>query len=369
VGCSAAVPAIPTRIVRSPRPDRRPPARIEREFRDRVADGLEIRPAGTARARPTALLSQGYVPRHRVDLFETTFYLTDARQNDYVRFFVAYVVQDGSAWPRIFYKDVSLVWRCASHLTRLGGELWIGKGEVDTVLDGEHEITASLEDTTDLPLELQDPLETMLRRTKRIVTDLAALSRVLRQGPDGRLEPYRDFLEPRRRALADPANRVNGGRPVARFSRCGDPGSLRFAPGYEPDFARGILETTRSHSHLYGGALRRFRILSCNRRIQYLFMAGPHHVWIIPPQATTTELSSYGLRTVPVEADEHLCVPGYEYHFIDGAELHSQIPEGFAGAPSLVDPSRTDASPWLDRLPVVRRFRRKVLGAHASGAR
>ena len=39
----------------------------------------------------------------------------------------------------------------------------------------------------------------------------------------------------------------------------------------------------------------------------------------------------------------------------------SQIPKGFAGAISEHDPSRADTSPWNDRLPVIREFRRKVL--------
>ena len=56
-------------------------------------------------------------------------------------------------------------------------------------------------------------------------------------------------------------------------------------------------------------------------------MAGPRHAWIIPPQATTTELSTYGVRTVDVEADEDVFVPGFEYHFMDGDHLHTQIPE------------------------------------------
>jgi len=321
-----------------------------------------LRPAGGARRSPRALLRGPLAPRHRIDLFDTSFYLADVRQNDYVRFFVAYVVQDASAWPRIFYKDVSLIWRCASHLTRLAGDWWIGKGEVTTVIEDGCEVTTSLETTTDLPLELQNGLEDVLRRAKRIPEDLAALRRILRRAPDGRLEPYHDFVAPRRRARTDRRNLVNGGRPVARFTRRGDPGSLRFAPGYEPDFGKGVLETARSKSRLYGGTLRRYRILSRNRRIQYLFMAGPQHVWIVPPQATTTELSSYGVRTIDVAADEDLFVPGYEYHFMDGDRLHSQIPEGFAGAPSEVDPHRADASAWLERLPVVREFRRRVLG-------
>ena len=65
---------------------------------------------------------------------------------------------------------------------------------------------------------------------------------------------------------------------------------------------------------------------------------------------------------VDVFADEDLYVPGYEYHFMDDGQRVTQIPEGFAGAPSPLDDSRADASPWLDRLPIVEAFRRKVLG-------
>ena len=116
---------------------------------------------------------------------------------------------------------------------------------------------------------------------------------------------------------------------------------------------------------MYGGDLKRFRILSKNRKVQYLFIAGPKHVWIIPPQATTTELSSYGVRTVDVVADEDLFVPGYEYHFYDEAadesEHFSQIPEGFAGVLSEHVNDRADVSAWLDAIPFLREFRRKVL--------
>jgi hypothetical protein len=88
-------------------------------------------------------------------------------------------------------------------------------------------------------------------------------------------------------------------------------------------------------------------------------------VWIIPPQATTTELTSYGLRSVDVIADEDMCLPGYEYHFLDETEdppvFVSQIPEGYAGPVNEVDDSRADASPWLNQLPVVQEFRRRVL--------
>jgi hypothetical protein len=49
-----------------------------------------------------------------------------------------------------------------------------------------------------------------------------------------------------------------------------------------------------------------------------------------------------------------------EYHEDDS----SQIPEGYAGAPHPDDPHRADASKWVEALPVVREFRKKVLDRH-----
>ena len=67
-----------------------------------------------------------------------------------------------------------------------------------------------------------------------------------------------------------------------------------------------------------------------------------------------------------MRADDDIFVPGYEYHFVDDDQdppvLYSQIPEGFAGATCEHDDARADASPWLDRLPVVEAFRKEVLG-------
>jgi hypothetical protein len=351
-------------VVESPAPAPESPSAIAREFRRRLADGLALRPAGSAKRRPLSLLSDGYVPRYRLQLFDTTFYLAGVRQNQFVRFFVAYVVQGDVAWPRIFYKDVSLVWRSASHVTRLGGALWIGKGDITVeVVDGE-EHECSNESTTDLPLELQWALEGLARRPGRIPSDMRALEKVLHRAPDGRIEAYADFTGPRRRAQAEPRNLVNRGRPVARFTRPLDPGSLRIASGYEPDFAGGVLEMDVLTSRMYGGRVRRFRILSRNGGIQYHFLAAPRHVWIIPAQATTTQLSSYGVRTIDVPADDDLFMPGFEYHFRDAdGELVSQIPAGFAGRPSPTDDTRADASAWIEGLPVVQAFRREVLGA------
>jgi hypothetical protein len=362
-----------TRIVKDALPRQATPRQVEREFVRLLDAGARLRPAGEARSDPESLLSYGYTPKHALELFGTRFYLTNLRKDENFRFFVGYVVQSGSGsaarrppdvYPRIFYKDSSLVWRCATHVIRSEQENWIGKGDLKTVLEDGAEEVYSAEETTNLPLELQAGLDAISRRVKRVVQDWDAIDFVLRGAPDDRLEPYDDFLAPRRHAAADPDNLVNHGEYVARFERPGDPTSLYFVPGFEPDFEDGIVDTSRMGSRLYGGKVQKFRILSRNRQIQYQFIAAPRHVWIIPPQTLTTELSSYGVRTIDVHADEDLFVPGYEYHFIDDTEeppaLHSQIPRGFVGPSSDVDPDRADAAPWLEKLPVIQEFRRSI---------
>ncbi len=329
--------------------------------------------AGRAKSDPQSLFRLGYTPKHKIELFNTRFYLANVRQIPELRFLVGYVVQENRShgrteiFPRIFYKDLSLVWRSASHFSN-GDGLWIGKGATFVTIEDGHEIETSIESTTDLPIEMQTALETLLQWSRRPVRDSRIIGLVLREAPEGRVRPYADFTQPRERAMEVPANRINGGRSVARFTRPGDPTSLRITAGYEPDFAGGIIETVVTHSRLYHGKLRRFRILSINRKIQYGFIAGPKHVWIIPPQATTTELSSYGVRTTDVIADDDLFIPGYEYHYVDEPDEdgddpspYSQIPEGFAGHICEHDDQKADASPWLEQIPVIQQFRRQVL--------
>jgi len=98
--------------------------------------------------------------------------------------------------------------------------------------------------------------------------------------------------------------------------------------------------------------------------------AGPRQVWTLPPRATTAVLSSFGVRTVDVVVDDDLCCPGYEYHLLDDTvdppEFYSQIPEGYAGKVGPHDASRADASPWLDKMPVIEELRRTVLAKAAK---
>ncbi|MBW2667584.1 MAG: hypothetical protein JRE13_14940, partial [Deltaproteobacteria bacterium] len=65
---------------------------VAAEFRQRLVDGAELRAVGDVRDRPERLLDGGYTPKHRIDLFDVTFYLTNMRLDDNFRFFVAYVL-------------------------------------------------------------------------------------------------------------------------------------------------------------------------------------------------------------------------------------------------------------------------------------
>jgi hypothetical protein len=352
------------------------PAQVGREFRKLLDQGIPIQCVGDAKDNPRQLLRSGFTPRAKIELFDTVFYLSNPRQNPDLRFFVAYVLQPNpeapasgkggrrrkpQIYPRIFYKDVSLIWRAASHWVELPDETWIGKGDVRVITDVEGELMFSAESTTDLPLEMQTALEDVHRTAGRPRFNESVVPMVLQRARTDRIEAFRDFTAPRRRAASEPENLIHGGKEVVYFERPNVPESLRFVAGFEPDLDHGLIEESTTRSSMYGGTLRRFRFLSKNRQIQYMFFLGPHHAWIIPPQALTTELSTFGVRTVDVEVDEDAFVPGFEYHYIDDSveppELHSQIPEGFAGAASEHDESRSDASPWLDRLPIIQEFR------------
>ena len=360
---------IPTAIVPSIEPSPLEARAVRERLAAIVESGARLRPAGLAREDSSQLLRGRFAPTSLLELFDTQFFLTDYFQTPQLRFYVAYVVQGAdprAVYPRIFYKDGSLIWRSASHMVSSDDDFWIGKGDVRSWWVGDEEHIESVESTTDLPFEMQTALEKVARRTVKVRADRGALDLVLRNAPASRIQAYADFTSPRRRAAADRRNLVHGGRRVARFRDRRDPSSLVIVPGYEPDFEGGVLEKAESTSVLYGGRLERYRIVSANRRIQYLFFSGPRQAWIIPPQAVTTELSSFGVRTVDVLVDDDMCCPGYEYHFLDETEdppvFYSQIPEGFAGPAGPHDPDRADASPWLDRMPVIQEFRRRVLG-------
>jgi hypothetical protein len=348
-------------------PSRLQPKAVATELNERLKHGAElILPNGH---QPAAVLRQ-YSPRYQLRLFDTTIYLSRVVQNESIRFFVAYVTQDnalGKIFARLFYKDISLIWRCASHYAQFDNGVWIGKGAVTTVVERGMEYLESLEATTDLPLEIQTALEEFSHRLKVIPYDDVAIPIALRHAPRQRIQPYRDFLAPRAKAAKNRAQLPNRGRSVARFRRAADPTSLYFVAGFEPDLLTGVLERASLASSLYGGAVTRYRILSVNRQIQYSLVASRKHFFIASVQSISAKLSSFAVRVIDAVVDETVLLPGYDYHFLDEEadppELHSQIPKGFAGSQSRTDPSRADTSRWLNQVPMLRAFAR----AHRAG--
>lgn len=326
---------------------------------------MKLAPAGTASTQPEVLLQGRRAPRFRITFLNATYYLSHFAHDD-LNFFIAYVCLAGKRkiWPRIFYKDSSLVWRVASHVVRTSDENWIGKGDVKWIQRPDGEYLETLEETTNLPFEIQGALDDATRKGFKPKRDEEAVELVLRAGTSNRIRPFSDFSRPRELAAAE--YELNRGRPIVRLARKNDPGSLTFAKGFGPDFKHGHLGYTLSSSRLYGGRIEKHRVLSENRRVQFQFVASPTHVWMNPPQTLTTEIMSFGVRTTHVPAIDEAFVPGFEFHFEDGTVdppvLHTQIPDGFAGEPSEIDPSRSDASLWNEGLPTIRGFRRDVLG-------
>jgi hypothetical protein len=344
------------------------PRQVSKGFRDLLASGYELRVDGRAKSDPAALLRRGYSPKYEIELFGTRFFLCNLRISHDLKLMPAYVLP--AAKPgrrkriihaRVFYKDSSLVWRVVSHYINTPDEQWIGKGAIKWHDKRGESGWSSAEETTNLPFEMQAALDEVSHRGPRGRYDENILFLIARNAPTDRLQAYHDFVAPRARAMKVAANRINNNRPVAWFTDENDPASLKIAPGFEPDF-KMVIDVSTSHSKMYGGEIRKFRIASRNRRIQYLFIAGPHHVWLIHPQSLTVELSSYGLRTVDIIADDEMCIPGYEFFDNEGSgEVDDQIPSGFAGPVCPYDPDRADASPWNDRMPIVRAFRRAKL--------
>jgi hypothetical protein len=171
-----------TEILSGVRPVSRPTRTIRAEFRDLLANGAALLPAGEARADPERLAAAAYPPRHRIELFDATYWVGDLLVDDDLRFFVAYVAVRGrggairSIHPRVVYKDSSLVWRVATHLVRTGNENWIGKGDLKEADGPDGCGLYSAEETTNLPYELFAALDRISHEgAQRDRTNKAAL--------------------------------------------------------------------------------------------------------------------------------------------------------------------------------------------------
>src|SRR3569832_286665 len=167
---SSRVPLLATAIIPSVEASPLDAKQVRAAFHALLAAGAKLQPAGLARLTPGPLLRGRYAPTSLIELFDTRFFLSDYFQTPQLRFFVAEVVQAGpdgrvrSIYPRIIYKDGSLVWRCASHMVSSDDDFWFGKGDVRTRIEGDEEHWESVESTTDVPFEMQPALEVVARR-------------------------------------------------------------------------------------------------------------------------------------------------------------------------------------------------------------
>lgn len=170
------------------------------QFRGLITSGIPLLPAGRAKRDPSIPLTSRYLPKHAVTLLNVTYYLTDFYHIEDLNFFVAHVFTHGrttytrrkAIYPRIFYKDSSLLWRVASHIIDTPQEQWIGKGDlvIEHLPDGD--FVASVESSTNLPYEAQSAFDEISRRTTSRF-EPRALGLILRNAPTGRMAPYADF--------------------------------------------------------------------------------------------------------------------------------------------------------------------------------
>jgi len=361
-----------TQIVPSSKLEPLTAGQVEREFKALVDSGVEFKVPGKAKEDPRSLLSLGYTPKYKIKLFDTTYYLSNVRKDGTEIPLVAYVVQKSPQtgkpviYARLFYKDYSMIWRSASHFR--GSEAgidWFGKGDFEPFSKSGLEHLYSMEETTNLPLEIQSALDEVGTKVENPKVDFKVAYRVLRGGMHERSAPYADFTKQRALARQNKRNLINGGKLIAFFDRKNDPSTLKFVDGYEPDFKAGIVEVSQDpgpRTHYYGGTLTKYRILSKNRKVQYQFVSGPQHTWVNPPQALTTGIMTYGVRSTDVFASDDLFVPGFDYHYTeDDGTPYSQIPAGYAGKLNPYFEYLADASAWHEKLPVIRQFKREVL--------
>ena len=340
------------------------------EFKRLLANGYRLETKGQAKNRAPDYLSRTRPPKHSVDLFGIRYFLSDIRREAGFRFFIAYLVMPQVGihrkriYPRIFYKDSSLIWRSASHLIKTNNEHWVGKGDLKPVVEDGNINYYSAEETTNLPYEIDAALDIISRSSPEVIVDKIAQEMVLRNAPEDRVEPYSDFTLPRTKAMKNPDYSINDSHKIAWFAKPSDPGSLSFAPGFKPDFKHGLIDTSESRSKMYGGLITKYRIASKNRQVQYLFITGKTQAWIIHPQPLDNLLISYGVRAVDANIDDDLGIPGFEFHYLEHENepdsLYSQIPKGFVGPASEADPDRASASPWIEKLSVMKDFRKHL---------
>ena len=131
--------------------------RVATDFKRMLATSYRLRVDGQAKRAPGRLLESGYTPKYEIELFGTRYFLCNQRDSEGLKVMPAYVLPAGdnkTIYARVFYKDSSLVWRSASHFVNTDDEYWIGKGALRLIDKRGVKGWFSVEETTNLPLEI-----------------------------------------------------------------------------------------------------------------------------------------------------------------------------------------------------------------------
>lgn len=138
----------------------------------------------------------------------------------------------------------------------------------------------------------------------------------------------------------------------AHFKKPNDPESLEIYAGYGPELDKPPLEKYSEYNEHYRGIVDSYVINSKNGALHYIFnVSKKRKVWISAVQSSSALLTRFGVKREKIKVPTGLMVQAQEY--LD------EIPKGFAG--KRVHSVYYDASAWVDKLPINKEFREKVL--------
>ncbi|MCX5701739.1 MAG: methyltransferase domain-containing protein, partial [Candidatus Omnitrophica bacterium] len=296
------------------------------------------------------LLQNGFVPQYKISLNGMDYYLSKpyTSQRNGRPYFIGFLHRINpetgveEIFARTIYKSNSQnIWRIASS-EGPGG--WIGKGLEDEM-------------TTNAPLEIQSSLE-------KLCLDNGKLE--IKEGFYDDLEKRADFKSPEEfnHTILLHGEELNGGISIGSFAETGNPESYRFQNGFEPDFNNGVIEEFNTYSPIYGD-VESYRMLSNNKQVQFVFNVDrENRVWIGAVQSVTPRFTRFGVRAdrIDIGAMEMENIEGVNRPvdiLMPASEYDTQIPKGYIGNHKA--DRYYDASPFIDKIPVIKEFRQKVL--------
>jgi len=304
------------------------------------------------------LALEGHAPLHRIRFGDDTYYISRPFIGPDNRIsFIAYCqhIDSRDNKPKLFVNEFYFsgshaVWRAASH--RAWG--WIGKG-VD-----EHSQT--------LPLEIIPFLNRIVEKAGNIETREYDLFKILGIGgiipAESQIFTHVDVLNGQRAA---PELDLTGSRRIVVAEEVSlapaDSDELhryRFPDeGYKPDFTSKKILRYPSRNDVYG-RITHYRILSRNKKLQYLFNVSEEGlVWIGSVQSVSKDLNRQGVRqdAPNIIVPPTLLQAPYDYP----SEIVKNLPQGYLGDDHPGHPEYASAAKFTEKIDLVVEFRAEVL--------